>query len=456
MMMTLGEIAKALGAPLVGMDAKVSGVGTDTRTLSENDFFIALIGPNHDGHAFLHEAKAAGAAGALVSSDIECPLPCVRVADTRLALGQLAAHWRARFDIPLVAVTGSNGKTTVKELIAAILVRRGAVCATRGNLNNDIGMPLSLLRLRAGDRHAVIEMGMNHKGEIDYLTRLARPRVAVITNAGKAHLAFLGTVEDVARAKGEIFAGLPGDGVAVINADDAFANLWRELAVPRRVVSFGLDKPADVSATYAPGADGARLHIATPAGRVEVKFPLPGRHNAQNALAAAAAALEAGATLDDIKHGLESAEPVAGRLEIKPGVQGARVIDDTYNANPDSLAASLAVLRDFGPVRVLALGEMGELGPEAEPLHASAGELAAKYGIERLYAVGPLTRFSVERFGEGGRHFRDVEPLIEALREAMDARTTVLVKGSRAARMERVVRGIVENTHAAPAALKEV
>jgi UDP-N-acetylmuramoyl-tripeptide--D-alanyl-D-alanine ligase len=451
-MMTLSELARTLDATLTGPDARFSGVGTDTRALAAGDLFVALIGPNHDGHAFLHEAQAAGAAGALVSRAVDTPLPCVRVADTRLALGRLAAHWRTRFDIPLIAVTGSNGKTTVKEMLAAILARRGAVCATRGNFNNDIGMPLTLLRLRAGDRQAVIEMGMNHKGEIDYLTRLARPTVAVITNAGEAHLAGLGTVADVARAKGEIFAGLAADGVAVINADDAHAGLWRELAAPRRVVTFGIDRDAEVRGEYAAGT----LRIATPAGSLLVQLPLLGRHNALNALAATAAALAAGATLADVKAGLEAVKPVAGRLEIKRGVNGARVIDDTYNANPASLAASLAVLRDFGPRRVAALGDMGELGPEAERLHARAGELAAKLGLERLYAVGELTRFAVERFGEGGRHFPSVEALIERLRAEMDARTTVLVKGSRAARMERVVAGIVQDTTAAVAATGEV
>jgi UDP-N-acetylmuramoyl-tripeptide--D-alanyl-D-alanine ligase len=452
--MNLAILADALRAPLVGRDALVTGVSTDTRALEAGDLFVALVGPRFDGHNFLAEAIAAGAAGALLSRPLSTTLPYVQVEDTRRALGNLAAFWRQQFQIPSVAVTGSNGKTTVKEMAAAILARRGAVCATRGNLNNDIGVPLTLLRLTAEDRSAVIEMGMNHKGEIDYLTRMARPTVAVITNAGEAHLAGLGTIEDVARAKGEIFAGLGDDGIAVVNADDAYAGLWKALAAPRRIVTFGLEQGADVSAEATLGADGAEVKLRTPQGETVLQLRLLGRHNVMNALAATAAALAIGATLDDVKLGLETITPVAGRLEIKRGLTGARVIDDTYNANPASLGASLQVLAGFGGERVLALGDMGELGDQARELHERVGRLARELGIKRLFALGALAQRAAETFGRGGRHFDSHEAMAEALIDCMHSDMTVLVKGSRAARMERVVDGIVRAATPAAATTK--
>jgi UDP-N-acetylmuramoyl-tripeptide--D-alanyl-D-alanine ligase len=447
-MMTLGILADVLGAPLVGRDATFTGVGTDTRTLKAGDLFVALVGPRFDGHHFLAEAIAAGAAGALLARPMDTGLPYVQVADTRRALGALAGFWRKQFDIPLVAVTGSNGKTTVKEMIAAILAHRGAVCATRANLNNDIGMPLTLLRLTAQDRFAVIEMGMNHKGEIDYLTRLAHPTVAVITNAGMAHLEALGTVEAVAHAKGEIFAGLAENGVAVINDDDPYCGLWKALAAPRRVVLFGLERRAEVTAEYALGTGGTDMRIRTPSGDVAVKLPLLGRHNVMNALAATACALAAGATLEDVRRGLAAVQPSPGRLQMRDGVSGARVIDDTYNANPASLSASLEVLKDFRGERVLVLGDMGELGGEAPVLHERMGRVAKELGIQRLFAVGALAARAAEAFGRGARSFDSVQALIEAMLDCMHGDMTVLVKGSRAARMEQVVNGILRRTGA--------
>jgi UDP-N-acetylmuramoyl-tripeptide--D-alanyl-D-alanine ligase len=440
--MSLAILADVLHAPLIGRDALFTGVSTDTRTLNRGDLFVAIQGPHFDGHTFLAEAIRAGASGALLAREIDTTLPHVRVPDTRLALGQMAAFWRAQFIIPVIAVTGSNGKTTVKEMIAAILARKGPVCATRGNLNNDIGLPLTLCRLTAQDRYAVIEMGMNHKGEIDYLTRLTRPTIAVITNAGAAHLAGLGTVEDVARAKGEIYAGLAPGGVAVINADDAHSGLWRALAAPRAIRTFGIDRLADFRAEYALGMAGTELFLKSPDDGIEVNLPLLGRHNVLNALAAAVAASVAGATLDDIKRGLEIVRPVTGRLETKAGMSGARIIDDTYNANPDSLAAALNILREFKGERVLVLGDMGELGENAVEMHRRAGDLAKELGIQRLFTTGVLSANSVATFGKGGRHFDTVEALIEALIDCMHGDMTVLVKGSRAARMERVVSGI--------------
>jgi UDP-N-acetylmuramoyl-tripeptide--D-alanyl-D-alanine ligase len=440
--MSLSETATVLAARLHGGDAVFTGVGTDTRTLREGDLFFALRGPRFDGHLFLTEAAAAGAAGAVVSRVIDTALPTLEVEDTRVALGQLGAHWRSRFDFPLIAVTGSNGKTTVKNMIAAIMAQSGPGCATEGNLNNDIGVPLTLLRIRPEHRFAVIEMGMNHRGEIAYLTQLARPTVTLITNAGAAHLQGLGSIEAVARAKGEIFAGLADDGIAVINADDDYAGLWRELAAPHRCISFALDADADVTAQYAFEANGSTIQLTSEWGEVEMKLPLLGKHNVMNAVAAASASLAAGASLADIRVGLEKLRAAAGRLEIKQGINGARILDDTYNANPASVAAGLQVLRESGGERVLVLGDMAELGEAAPEIHRRVGEMARKLGVQRLLAVGPLSAAAIEAFGKGGRHFDSHEECADALLDLLHGDMTVLVKGSRSMHMERVVQRI--------------
>ncbi len=445
-MMSLAITAEVLHAPLHGRDAVFTGASTDTRTLKKGDLFIAIEGERFDGHHFIAEAINVGAAGALLAREVQTQLPYVLVADTRRALGDVAAFWRDQFDIPLVAITGSNGKTTVKEMLASILWCRGRGCVTQGNYNNDIGMPLTLLRLRKGDQYAVIEMGMNHKGEIDTLTRLARPTVALITNAAEAHLAGLGSVEEVARAKGEIYAGLADQGTAVINVDDPFCDLWRELANPHRLLTFGLDHRADVRARYTLHRRGSAIHVETSQGTVDVQLPLLGRHNVLNALGAIAAALAAGSPLADVAPALAKLKPVAGRLEVKDGISGACVIDDTYNANPASLAAGLQVLKDFSGERVLVLGDMGELGPQAPALHERVGELARSLGIQHLFGIGELARGAVEKFGRAGRHFTSIETLVDTLHEAMHAEMTLLVKGSRAMRMERIVNGIVRTT----------
>ena len=447
--MTLAAAARVLDGALAGRDAEFTGVSTDTRTLARGDLFVALTGPRFDGHAFVTEAAARGAVGALVTRAVDAVVPTVQVADTRLALGRLAAHWRAQFAIPVIAVTGSNGKTTVKNMIAAIMQETGPGLATQGNLNNDIGVPLTLLRLRERDRYAVIEMGMNHPGEIDYLTHLTRPTIALINNAAAAHLAGLGSVEAVARAKGEIYAGLGDDGIAIVNADDDYAGLWCELAGRRRIISFGLDKPADVSAEYTLGADGSTIHLHTPQGGISMRLSLLGRHNVMNALAAGSAALAGGARLADIQAGLEKLKAVSGRLEVKSGANGARVLDDTYNANPGSLAAGVEVLKAAAGERVLVLGDMGELGEAAADIHRRVGALAVRLGIERLYAVGELTREAVAAFGTNARHFESQEALIDDLRRAMHADMTILVKGSRSSKMERVVAGIIDDQPAA-------
>lgn len=451
-MMSLAIVAEALKAPRVGNDVRIGGVSIDTRQLARGDLYVALKGERFDGHTFLAEAISAGAAAALLGREVDTTLPYVRVPDTRLALGELARFWRGQFSIPVIGVTGSNGKTTVKEMIGSIMSDIGPGCVTRGNLNNDIGMPLTLLRLRAADRYAVIEMGMNHLGEIDYLTRIARPTVALITNAAEAHLAGVGGLQQVAQAKGEIFTGLADDGTAIINADDRFREYWRGRAKPHRVLTFGLKPGADITCHYVAVPEGSDILLMTPThGEILMRLPMLGKHNVMNAMAAAAASLSAGASLSQVKAGLEKLKGISGRLEVKQGVSGARVIDDTYNANPGSLAAGLQVLRDCKGERVLVLGDMAELGPAAGDIHRRVGELAKSLGVERLYALGPMAALAVKSFGKGGRHFDDAAALVEALIDCMHADMTLLVKGSRVMQMERVVGGVVRQTPAAGA-----
>lgn len=446
-MMLLSQAAQALHARMEGTDARFMAVSTDTRTIKQGDLFIALKGENFDGARFIAQAVQAGAVAAVVNADsvIEnAPCPIVRVADTRLALGQLAAYWRDQFDIPLVAITGSNGKTTVKEMLAAIL--RSAtgdtesVLATQGNYNNDIGMPLTLLKLRATHRYAVIEMGMNHPLEIDYLTRIARPDVALVNNAAGAHLQGLGSVEGVARAKGEIFAGLSETGTAVINADDAYAALWRTQAGTLRVVDFALDHAAAVKGEWTEQGYGGLLQARTPAGKLRVELQVPGEHNALNALAATAIALSLNVSPETVEAALHGFGGVAGRLQRKQALQGATLIDDTYNANPASMHAALEVLAHAGGTRIFVLGDMGELGADAAQFHREIGITARELGIEKLLALGTLSAEAVREFGTDARHFNDIDALNAELKEELNGHTTVLVKGSRFMKMERVVQ----------------
>ena len=444
--MRLSVAARLLEAEISGDDAIFTAVGTDSRRLPKDALFVALSGPNFDGHAFIAAAREQGARATLVSRWVDDPLPQLRVADTRLALGQLAAACRACFTGPLIALTGSNGKTTLKEMLAAILRRRGATLATEGNLNNDIGVPLTLLRLQVDHQYAVIEMGANHHGEIAYLTELARPDVAIINNAGACHLEGFGDVAGVARGKGEIFQGLNPAGVAIINRDDPYADYWLSLNPNRRTVDFGLDRPAAVRAQVLDAATN-HFRLITPAGETEIRLPLSGRHNIRNALAAAAAALTVGATLDDIRDGLESLHEVSGRLQRLRGRHGGTVIHDAYNANPSSLAAALHAV-SLGPERKwLVLGDMIELGPTADERHAQSGQEARTVGFERLFALGEHSRAAAAAFGVGGQHFSNLESLVAALQQDLENGTeppVILVKGSRGMRMERVVAALVE------------
>jgi UDP-N-acetylmuramoyl-tripeptide--D-alanyl-D-alanine ligase len=450
-MMRLHEAAASIGVFPQGEDAGFLSVGTDSRAVVPGMLFVALIGERFDGHEFVREVLAEGAAGAMVEhawAKANPDLPLIPVVDTRAALGQLAAHWRARFRLPLLGITGSNGKTTVKEMCAAILRAHfgdaGSVLATAGNLNNDIGLPLTLLKLRSTHRAAVIEMGMNHPGEIDYLTRLAAPTVALVNNAQRAHLSGLGSVQDVALAKGEIFAGLAADGIAVFNADDLQVDVWRELSRERKQVSFGLDQAADVCGSFSGHGLGGYLNLVTAWGDIEVKLQVPGRHNARNACAAAAATLAACASLATVKQGLEAFAGVKGRLQRRTGCKGALVVDDSYNANPDSMRAAIDVLASVPGKRIFVMGDMGEAGAAAGQFHDEIGGYAKSHGIDRLLCLGELSEAAAANFGEGGRHFSRLEDLVKALLNELEPQATVLVKGSRFMRMERVVEAIVE------------
>lgn len=451
-MMNMARVAQVLNARLVGPDVEFNAVTTDSRKISIGDLFIALRGENFDGFEFVAGALEQGAVAAVVNADsyarnaamLNPGSSILVVEDTRQALGKLAAYWRKQFAIPLVGITGSNGKTSVKEMLASILRAQAgdnqAVLATQGNLNNDIGLPLTLLKLDASHRYAVIEMGMNHPGEIDYLTHLAVPDVAVVNNAGSAHLEGLGTVESVARAKGEIFAGLAPQGTAVINADDDHAALWRELAAGHHLLTFGLEHAADVSAKWQVQGYGSRLKINTPQGICSVELQVPGVHNVRNALAATAAAIALNVPLAAIASGLNSFGGVAGRLQRKAALRGAVLIDDTYNANPASLHAALEVLANAQGQKILVLGDMGELGAEAARMHAEIGAEAQHLGIQKLFALGDLSSYAVDEFGEGATHFKRIEDLLAHLEQHLDTDCTVLVKGSRFMKMERVVQ----------------
>nr|VFK22135.1 MAG: UDP-N-acetylmuramoyl-tripeptide--D-alanyl-D-alanine ligase [Candidatus Kentron sp. MB] len=442
--MHISEAAWLLGADYNGPDVVFRGCSIDSRTLPERGLFVALSGYHRDGHDFVNLAAAEGAAAAMVERrDVRVSLPTIRVSDCRDALGRLAGIWRKRFNGALIAVTGSNGKTTVKEFLAAIFKESGPTHATPGNLNNDLGVPLTLLGLGRNHRRAVVEMGANHRGEIETLAGIARPDIGIITQCAPAHLAGFGDIEGVARAKGELFASLGKTGVAIINADDPYSDLWRDLAGHRRVLTFGLDHFADVSADYHLASDRTTLTLKTPVGRQDAEIALPGRHNVLNALAATAAAIAAGCSLEIIAKGLASSGPVGGRLQIKYARAGARIIDDSYNANPGSLRAALEVLADYPEPRWLVLGDMGELGDEGPKLHEDGGALARELGVTRLFATGSLCRHAVDAFGFGGYHYVDVESLLSAVRIGLTRGTTVLVKGSRYMRLEQVVDGLL-------------
>lgn len=450
-MMHLSEAAAAVGGKLAGQDREFFAVSTDTRTIHAGDLFIALKGANFDGAGFAEKAIAAGAAGVMVNAGAQSnAVPAIHVEDARLALGRLASHWRKRFRIPVIAITGSNGKTTVKEMTAAILraaSRPDGVLATEGNLNNDIGCPQMMLRLREAHAYAVLEMGMNHPGEIRYLTHLASPDVALVNNAQSAHIGMLGSVRAIAEAKGEIFEGLGANGTAIINADDPHADYWRSLNAGRRMLSFGFATGADVRGEYQAAEFGGTLNVACSQGHASIALQVPGEHNARNALAALACALAVNVDLQTAAAALAGFTGIKGRLQRIAALHGGLFIDDTYNANPDSARAALAVLARQPGYKYFVLGNMGELGDEAPAMHAQIGLAAREAGVERLFGLGDLAREAVRAFGAGGMHYERIEELLADVENALAPDVTVLVKGSRAMQMERVVKSLSEGAH---------
>jgi UDP-N-acetylmuramoyl-tripeptide--D-alanyl-D-alanine ligase len=447
--MTVSELARAVAALDTRGDGRIgfSSVSTDTRTLAPGALYVALRGERFDGHDYVAAAREGGAAAALVERLVDVDLPQVVVADSRRALGLAAAQWRARFSLPVIAVAGSNGKTTVTQMIASILATahgdKGRL-ATRGNLNNDVGVPLMLWQLARQHRAAVFELGMNHAGEIAYLAGLVRPTVALVNNAQREHQEFMRSVEATAYENGEVIAALPlsEDGVAVFPADDACTPIWRQIAGTRRVIDFALEADAVVTATYTLRADGARVSMATPLGLVDVDLAVTGVHNVRNALAAAACAIGAGIDAASIAEGLRAFRPVAGRGVRLTTSEGGLLIDDTYNANPDSVRAAIDLLAGFEGERVLVLGDMGEVGERGPEFHREVGAHARERGIDALLALGPMTRDAVDAFGDGAVHCADVDSVQAALRPRLGPSVTVLVKGSRFMRMERVVQAL--------------
>ena len=462
--MMMSQVAQALGASLQGSDVLMTGVSKDTRDICAGDLYVAIKGERFDGHKFIADAKAAGAVGALVS-DLHTAIPTmdipqVRVGDTRIALGQLAAHWCRTWreqgtEKKLIGITGSNGKTSVKEMCSKVLsdyVGESAVLATKGNLNNDIGMPMTLLELRSQHRFAVIEMGANHVGEIAYLSNIARPDVAVVNNVGPAHLEGFGSLENIAAAKAEIFNGLSDDGVAVINQDDVFASFWNDHCSAMSTMRFSaLDKAADV---YAEMLDDGRYQVITKSGskasqRAILKLNVPGKHNVMNALAVTAICTALDIPLHDIVGSLSDFENIHGRLAVLASKAGYKVIDDSYNANPLSVSAAIDVLAGMATAStvtgktILVLGDMAELGEQAEVMHADIGCKAKNAGIAALYATGDLCESAVKAFGENGFYFQDKEDLAASLITNLTADDVVLVKGSRSAAMEKVVERIL-------------
>jgi UDP-N-acetylmuramoyl-tripeptide--D-alanyl-D-alanine ligase len=444
---TLRDFATLCGGSFSGEDHAYTGVGTDTRALRDGDIYLALRGPRFDGNDFIDAAAAAGAIAAVVDRPVaKAPLPLISVADGQAALTAAAQGWRQRFGGVVVGVAGSNGKTTVKEMTSSILAQQGACLATRGNLNNHIGVPLTLLRLSAEHRSAVIEIGANRPGEVADLVRIARPDVGLITNAGAEHLEGFGDLDGVARAEGEMVAGLDADDIAIINADDAYAGLWRGMT-RARVVSFGVDAEADFSASDVHSEltdEGFRttFTLRSPQGERVVRLNVGGRHNLRNALAAAAAAVSAGATLDDVVAGLAAMQPVAGRLQPGRTSHGARLIDDSYNANPSSMRAGIDVLVSMPGRPWLVMGDMGELGDHARSSHIQIGQYAREQGVQRLFATGPLSTLAVEAFGAGAEWFADTDSLSRAVNGSLASDVTLLVKGSRSNRLERVVSSL--------------
>jgi UDP-N-acetylmuramoyl-tripeptide--D-alanyl-D-alanine ligase len=469
--MMLSEIAQAVQGELIGEDIAIVSVSIDTRTLQGGQLYVAIKGKNFDGNQFIQQAELAGASAAIVHSGFPVNIPHIVVGDTHLALAELAGAWRQKYagqdatgkPGSVVGVTGSNGKTTAKEMIAAMLSVNGRVLFTQGNLNNDIGVPLTLLRLNESYHYAVIEMGANHPGEIEFSSRYAQADVVVITNAGAAHIEGFGSLDGVARTKGEIIQTLKNDGCAVINRDDNYFDYWRSVAGARKTVSFGLNKAADVSAgaikteirmnqdfkvdkSGTPSAEFlTTFEVSTALAKESITLKLAGHHNVMNALAAIAVGLGLGLNLTQIKQGLGNVKPVTGRLQPLVGRNGNMIIDDTYNANSASLKAALEVLKNCAREPWLILGAFGELGPESPKMHEEMGEMIKSSGVVRLLATGSDARNTVKAFGKGATFFESQMDLIDNLKQELKGNEILLIKGSRAQRMENVAAALVEN-----------
>ena len=443
---SLAFIAQATGGRLVGADRVVDGVATDTRALPGGDaMFIALKGEQFDGHAHVQAAIDGGCVAALVARELAIDAPQVVVADTERALAAFAAAVQRERSTTVLAITGSNGKTSVKTLLLSILQQVGSAYGSPGNRNNEIGLPLAVLDAPDDARFAVYEMGAGKPGDIAYLTEIARPIVSLVNNIAPAHLERMGSLLGIAGTKGAIYDALPADGVAVVNADDDFAAYFIERVADRRVLRFGLDTAADVQARdIRLDADGARFVLAAPGGDIAIALPMPGRHNVRNALAAAAMALAVGASLDQVRAGLEAVQPVAGRLVAHALRSGAVLVDDSYNANPGSLAAAIDTLANSGNEAWLVLGDMRELGADEIALHARAGQQAKAAGIARLFALGELSAHAVAAFGDGAQAFDSHDVLADALAAGLRPGVRVLVKGSRGSAMDRIVKALLQ------------
>ena len=448
----LSWLSQARGVNVQGVVA--DRVHTDSRSLQAGDLFVALRGERFDGNQFIAQAKAQGAVAVVCEASGEAQallygLPALVVPDTRNALGELASGWRAQFSLPLIAVTGSNGKTTVTQMIASILHAHAGddALSTQGNLNNDIGVPLTLFNLRAHHRMAVVELGMNHPGEIAYLSKLAQPTVALVNNAQREHQEFMGTVEVVAHENGAVLQALPLEGVAVFPADEDFTAVWRERSGQRAQRCFAMASAAnaDVRAAVVVWQSGAwQFTLKTPEGTAPVRLHIAGRHNVKNALAATACALAAGVPLAAVVQGLVAFEPVKGRsraLVVTMGAKEITLVDDTYNANPDSVRAAIDVLAELSAPRLLVLGDMGEVGNQGPEFHAEVGAYAAERGIEALFTLGDLCVHSAQAFG-AARHFADMDTLLTAATGSLGEFRSVVVKGSRFMKMERVVQAL--------------
>jgi UDP-N-acetylmuramoyl-tripeptide--D-alanyl-D-alanine ligase len=440
-MMLLSNIASAVNGRLEGKEVRVRGVTTDSRADCTERLFVALKGENFDAHDFIRSAENRGAAAVLVERSVETCLPTIHVANTGVALSEMAAWWRAQFAIPVIGITGSVGKTTVKEMVASIFAEFGKGLVTKGNLNNEIGVPLTLLRLESDDLYAVIEMGMNRAGEIDRLSKLTKPTIALINNAAAAHLEELGTVAAVAEAKGEIFSGLQDGGTAIINADDRHIELWRELAGRFRIITFGLDNQADIGGRCELYQRHSLIHVEGVSQAFTVKLSVPGKHNVRNALAAIAVALAAQVPVTKIIAGLAEYRPIAGRLNLQK-VGELTIIDDTYNANPASMQAAIDVLAEYHP-STLIVGDMAELGASTVLEHRRLGEIAAAKGIDQVLACGQFADQVIEKFAGIAHSFKTQDELLGYLARNPVTAGTVLVKGSRSAKMEQVVKFLV-------------